>query len=956
MSAMTEAGREAGRPTRNGGGGGGGGGSSLSYADVFSAAQPQATFPVLQTRFTNAARLHKDLIDYFAARRDLEEQYLKNLAKLVTKRPLFEAADSPSAVAAGGVYATPSVQPLLDALLKELQSTAAIHTQLEEQINRQIETPLRALPNTHRDWSRIRELDDGLSSQLKELASLESQLDKDRKKLASTPSSNVKKHSQAVNKLNESQQAYDHALALWAAEGPFTFEAYQRIDKARLDALIEAIIQFETAQADAAQRLMKLTEQTTTVALGFEPGSEIRSFLRRAHNSMPKADNAPPPSNSIDGPGANGSEFPVSASTSMPSARLSDSSLPSMANAPSTVGDTSVSTTHSRRPPPPPGQSSSSTGGSTFRGALSRLGGRKARESQFGMPSGRDSASTNTVYGNLPDDDAGSTLGGARPSRTPSIFRSSRTSVDRTADRPRTATTLTDHPGASSAAAASAGLMAPLVPTRAGTKSSSASIDAGTSPSAPPVDAEGFSIPPPDRKPWEIAPDSSSRLDEGTEDMLDTSVPPPLPSRVANLSIAGASQASSAPKDTDRDREALERMRSTLGAPLSASADGVTRRSTTSRRERRSTRGFTPQPGLHDDLPEEGSPPPPPPSNFTAPMAGLGGAAQGRTSSMTSTTSGFGLGSPTGPGASSMSIAKAQTQGAAVTALTANPFESAEVSVNSSSKGTVHASITETVNAVFAGPNLVRVQVVGEVQVLLSGNVPGKLNLSLGGPSAINRAVPNPVFLTPAAGEHVYVLDTAAVLSSAGQSEARATVLKYQLDLPAQSNEVVPIDVHAQWRCDSAQTSLMISYRPNASSKLLSGGGGGSAPASFDNFEVIVPMSPAGSVTNVMSKPEGKWDAEASKLLWTIAGAEGGGGSYALSPEGETGKLLARVQVEKQSVPQPVNVRWSMKGRTISALELRVEEEGGSGSDGGDWSFEPSEVVRLAVSGKFMAT
>ncbi|KAK0533515.1 hypothetical protein OC835_002997 [Tilletia horrida] len=945
--------------------GGGGGGASapaaaaqtLSYADVFAGAQPQATLPLLQTRFSNATRLHKDLVDYFAARRDLEEQYLKNLAKLVTKRALFDSADSPSAAAAGGVYATPSVQPVLDALLRELQATATIHSELEERIAKQIEAPLRALPNTHKDWSHIRELDDGLSAQIKELSSLESQLDKDRKKLSSTPSSNVKKHSQAINKVNDSQQAYDRALALWATEAPFTFEAYQRIDKSRLESITEAVIQFETAQAEAAQRLMKLSEQTTAVALGLEPGAEIRSFLRRAQNSMPKADTAPPPHTSTDSE-TDGSQG-IIPSASMTTAGMSSTSLPSIANASGTVGDTSVSTTHSRRPPPPPGSSSGGAGGagSTLRGALSRLGGRKARESQFGTPSNRDNANTNTVYGTLPEDDFDPNAGMRSATRTPSIFRSSRTSVDRpTTERPRTGNSLAPSglpslsvPGEGGNGPSSAGLMAPLVPTRAANKSSSTSLDvASQSSAAPPVDAEGFSIPPPDRKPWETGADSSSRFGDGTEDLLDSEAPP-LPSRMTNLSIAGSATKSTGMVDSDRDREALERMRSTLGAPLSASSDGVARRSTTSRRERRSTRGFNPQPGLSAGLPEEGSPP----STFTAPMPGLGGPSEGRTGSMLSTTSGFGLSSP--GAVSATSAARAQTQGAAVSALTSNPFEATSRDMGEAGTGTVRASITETVNAIFTGANLVRVQVVGEVQVLLSGTGSGKLNLSLGGASAINRAAPNPAFLTSAGGaDHTYVLDTAALLSSGGsQGEARATVLKYQLDLPPQSSEVVPFELHAQWRCEPTQTSLMISYRPNLASKLNSQSAG---PATLDDLEVLVPVAPAGSVQNVMSKPNGRWDSDASQLVWTLANSASGSETLALSAAGETSKLLARMQVDKPSVPQPVNIRWSIKGRTVSAIELAISPAADSGPDASAWSFDPSDIVRLAVSGKFMAT
>jgi len=491
--------------------------------------------------------------------------------------------------------------------------------------------------------------------------------------------------------------------------------------------------------------------------------------------------------------------------------------------------------------------------------------------------------------------------------------------------------------------------MAPLVPTRAVPKSSSASLSslsaAGT---APPVDAEGFSIPPPDRKPWDTAPDSSSRPNNGTEELLDDDEAPALPSRVNALSIAASASKPHPVSDSDRDREALERMRSTLGAPLGTSTDGVSRRSTTGRRERRTTRGFTQTPGLTGGVPEEGSPP----SQFTAPMAGLGGPAEGRTVSMLSTTSGFGLGS--GPGASALSIAsKAQTQGPSVNALTANPFETTNLAASTPSSGVVRASITEAVNAVFMGSNLVRVQVVGEVQVLLSGGGgSGKLKLSLDGGSALDRVVPNPTFLAPGAADHTYVLDAAALLaSSAGsESEARATVLKYQLDLPQQSVEVVPVDVHAQWRCEPTQTSLMISYRPNASSRLLTQA---SSAAAFDDFEIIAPVSPPGSVSAVMTKPTGRWDAEESKLLWSLADSKKGN-QVALTPGADAGKLLARLQVDKPSVPQPVNVRWSIKGRTISELGLRIAPADGS-EGSAPWSFDPAEVVRLTVSGKFLA-
>ncbi|KAK0547602.1 hypothetical protein OC846_004796 [Tilletia horrida] len=948
------------------------------YAEVFSNAQPHATLPLLQARFSSANRLHKEVVDYLAARRDLEEQYLKQLNKLLQKKsPFFESQTNHPADAS-------SYQPLIDALQKELNATLSIHIELEDKINKHIETPLRSLPSSHPDWKRIKELDDDLAAQIKELNSLESTLDKDRKKLQSTPSSNIKKHSQAINKVNDSQRAYDHALASYATEAPFHFDSYGRIDKARLEALVEAVIQLETAQADAAQKWMKVSEQTTTVALTLDAGIEIRAFLNKAENSLPKADSAPAVSaTGTNGRGAapDGPDDFLANSTSNVSAinaAASTTSLPSINNA----ADLSVSTVNSRRPPPPP---TSSAGGSTLRGALSRLGGgrSKARDSTFGgsTPAG----ATASVYGTLPEegsttnvnDDARSGLGANK--RTPSLFRSSRSSTerDRSAGPPPPPAsrnsqsnqapflTITSDRDDADSGAARGSLMAPLVPTRAGTNPSrSSSTGPAASPSTsglpntslvaspPPVDAEGFSIPPPDRKPWE----SNGGGEEGTEDLLDSAVPSGVSSRMSTLNIGGGNSLT----DSESDRQALEKMRSTLGAPPSMagsvssdSSTGVTRRSTTSRRERRSTRAFTA--GSTPQVPEEGAAPSDQPaSSFTAPMTGTG---EGRTGSMLSTTSGFGLGAGAGAGAATAVIAaKNQAQGASVGALSANPFESSStISASpfaSSGAGRVKASITETVNAVFSGPTLSRVQVVGEVQVLLSGGSTSsnkKLKLALtGGP--LGRTAPNLAFLSPdsASGSaNVFELDTSALLLSGGGSgEARATVLKYQLDLPQQSNEVVPIDLHAQWRCEPTQTSLMVSYRPNSSSRLLTN------KSALDDFEVVVPIAPAGSVGNAMLKPSGEWDSADSKLVWTLASSSSAS-SQPLAL-GEAGKLLARLAVEKATVPQPVNVRWSVKGASVSGISIKIESD-----DDDAWSFggeEGGDVVRLAVSGKFLAT
>lgn len=64
-------------------------------------------------------------------------------------------------------------------------------------------------------------------------------------------------------------------------EAPFAFEAYQRIDVQRLELLKECVAKFETAQSDAAQRRMQISEQTMQECLSFDVQADMQQFMIR---------------------------------------------------------------------------------------------------------------------------------------------------------------------------------------------------------------------------------------------------------------------------------------------------------------------------------------------------------------------------------------------------------------------------------------------------------------------------------------------------------------------------------------------------------------------------------------------------------------------------------------------------------------------------------------------------
>lgn len=135
-------------------------------------------------------------------------------------------------------------------------------------------TPSGVLPKCQHDES--------VSAALRDISSLEGQLAKDQKK-AETASS--KKVAAAQNKASETAAHLAQASDAWETEAPFAFEAYQRIDQGRLDLLKETITKWETAQSDAATRLMATAEKTMQASLSFDTQADMTEFILKQGTS-----------------------------------------------------------------------------------------------------------------------------------------------------------------------------------------------------------------------------------------------------------------------------------------------------------------------------------------------------------------------------------------------------------------------------------------------------------------------------------------------------------------------------------------------------------------------------------------------------------------------------------------------------------------------------------------------
>ena len=230
----------------------------------------------------------------------------------------------------------------------------------------------------------------------------------------------------------------------------------------------------------------------------------------------------------------------------------------------------------------------------------------------------------------------------------------------------------------------------------------------------------------------------------------------------------------------------------------------------------------------------------------------------------------------------------------------------------------VSARITERVSVALSSKGASRVVVVGEVALTLHAE-PTPLHaayfrLRLEGTEAVDKRMVNPAVAQEVAdvpGEYDVRLQDLAMYGGDG-----VIVVRYQLRVSdGEYLRYVPLQIEPMWRCEPQQSSLLVTYRPNAASDLVPHTGGAARLTGLD-FSVSIPLDTR-VAEGVLSRPTGDWDPVPQQIHWRL-------------PEsvpllgGEAGKLLARFPMLAQGTPQPISVTWRVPGVTFGNVGLRV--------------------------------
>lgn len=156
-------------------------------------------------------------------------------------------------------------------VIETSESIASSHLQLAERIERDVEQPLRSFHN-RQDVINMNTISTNLASMAK---SLEEAQDKSEKLGKKGGKASTLKVDNASSKLESATQQ-------WDSQAPFIFESLQALDESRVNQLRDLLTQFQTHEADCAQRIQDKAADTLAQVLEISSETEIHAFVNKA--------------------------------------------------------------------------------------------------------------------------------------------------------------------------------------------------------------------------------------------------------------------------------------------------------------------------------------------------------------------------------------------------------------------------------------------------------------------------------------------------------------------------------------------------------------------------------------------------------------------------------------------------------------------------------------------------
>ncbi|KAG5939161.1 hypothetical protein E4U53_007867 [Claviceps sorghi] len=218
------------------------------YPAMLASLQPGQAARTLNERVKRISKVNLDIADWLQERRRVEEQYVLGLRRLAQSN---KGPYSPSEL---GVF-----QPSWSRIINAVETIAQSHHMFAEKLEEDLEQPLRSYQQ-RQDCLNMHEMSGNLSA------------------LAKKIEKPGKKENRAAN-----QQE-------WDSTAPYIFEKLQEVDESRVNHLRDILTQYQTHEADQAERVREIAGQTLAIVVEVKTEDEIRDFASSTVAALP-----PPP-------------------------------------------------------------------------------------------------------------------------------------------------------------------------------------------------------------------------------------------------------------------------------------------------------------------------------------------------------------------------------------------------------------------------------------------------------------------------------------------------------------------------------------------------------------------------------------------------------------------------------------------------------------------------------------
>ncbi|KAG0168241.1 hypothetical protein DFQ30_005022 [Apophysomyces sp. BC1015] len=771
---------------------------------------------LVQGRIRTALKLNEELAEYFRERAHAEDVYAKSLAKLSKRHFISDKT------------ALGNLLPVWEMLYNEVTEISTIHSVMSFKIAEDIERPLRSSIQQDLNYGQIKSMDITFQKIAKDYDERHVKVVKHKKNAEKATTKQKQGESEA--KLGDSSKALEQTKMDWHRRGPEYLQKHQSVDEHRWHTIKKAIENFEALQNDQLLKRVELAGSVLSSVSNFGVEDEVMSFCGAHPNNVPRVhpDNA--------------SEYRARSTQSFES--VTPETLPSSISEPNFHQEQS-------------------------------LGKKPEKERKFlsSFMSIRRKPKSENGYINadqtIPEEHELYSNGGSSFVENNSSFFLGGMGSDIQEREANGKNHSNDDMSASATSPTS--LSAPSLRK---SPSFTGSI-ASAVPQQPKVDAEGYSIPPPDRAAWPEF--SSASLQEGDDAGSDGG------SIFSSQRIKVDIKNETVKEEDANAKVALTRVASMLKEKKHSSTIGKRPRG----RRERSTQ-------LLDPVLEQSQ-------------------AANRLSLM--------------PITETVSATEPQidTTIPVVIETLSSPFEDndpptittnpAKLPLLAAELPRIKVQVTETIHALIKGGEIVRSAVWGEVSLTYRGPAESATPVCfrLKNAEELERVVPNAEYITPLEGyTDVYELNP-HMFHLAGESAVAC--ISYQV----KEDNHAPLVVKPMWKCDDDQTRLLVKYRKNPVTAAIQ---------TLHNIFFLTSVN--GDVQSVQSIPAGQWMVDQQKMLWPIGDFKGTEeevlkARFVTKQQGTAQSVAVRFEVQDQLISS-IQIENGMDSRVLWATVQETQK------------------------------